>query len=336
MSHDRILLAHGGGGALTKSLIEDHIVARLSNEALDPLTDGAIIANQPGRLCLSTDASVVHPIFFPGGDIGRLAVCGTVNDLAMMGAQAAALTMTLILEEGLSFEVLDQVLDSIAATAAEAKVAVVAGDTKVVERRNGDGLFISTSGVGFLAPGLELGPKQIQPGDQIIVSGRIAEHGLAIMATREGLALQTSIESDVAPIAGLARELHALGQGLRFLRDPTRGGLAGVAVDIAEDTQHTVLLHEQQLPMSAAARHLAEALGLDPLSVANEGKLVAVVSAAQAQRALELLRAHPQGREAAIVGEVLDRQPAMVELQTRAGGRRVVQRPYGEDLPRIC
>jgi hydrogenase expression/formation protein HypE len=333
---DIVLLGHGGGGELTRRLIADHILPRFKNPALDPLTDGAVLANPGGRICVTTDASVVQPIFFPGGDIGRLAVCGTVNDLSVMGARPLALTLSLIIEEGLPFSELDRVLDSAAAAAREAGVPIATGDTKVVERRRGDGLMLSTAGVGVVADGVELSPRRVRPGDAVIVSGRIAEHGLAVMACREGLAFQTPIVSDVAPIHRLCAALLTLGDGLRFLRDPTRGGVAGVAADLAEDAGVGVILDERRIPISPAVRHAAELLGLDPLAVANEGKLVAVVDGAVADQAVALLRADPLGRDAAIIGRIVAATPPLAELTTAAGGRRIVQRPHGEELPRIC
>lgn len=336
MDGELVLLGHGGGGELTRRLIADHILPRFANPALDPLTDGAVLANPGGRLCVTTDASVVTPLNFPGGCIGRLAVCGTVNDLAVMGARPLALTLSLIIEEGLPFAELDRQLDAAAAAAREAGVPIVTGDTKVVERRRGDGLLISTAGVGVLADGVELSPRRVQAGDAVLVSGRIAEHGLAVMACREGLAFKTPVVSDVAPVLRLCAALLTLGAELRFMRDPTRGGLAGVAADLAEDGAVGVELDERAIPISPACRHAAELLGLDPLAVANEGKLVVVVAGAAADRALALLRADPLGRDAAIIGRITAATPPLAELKTAAGGRRIVQRPHGEELPRIC
>lgn len=332
---DRVLLAHGGGGELTHRLISEHILPRLGNEQLSPLTDGALLDAPGTRLCVTTDASVVQPLEFPGGDIGRLAVAGTVNDLAVMGARPLALTQTLIIEEGLPFAQLDRILDSIAATAAEAGVQVVAGDTKVIERRGGDGLMISTSGLGLCAIDPPPSPERIQPSDVLIISGSLADHGLAIMAQREGLAFETSIRSDVAPLAGLCHELfHRHGDDLRFLRDPTRGGLAGVLADCA--CRHSLHIDEEALPINPATRHAAEMLGLDPLSVANEGKVLIVCAAEAAEAVLATCRSHIYGRQAAIIGSVVEETPPLAELITSAGGRRIIQRPYGEELPRIC
>jgi len=332
----QVVLAHGGGGEMTKRLVEGHILSRFANPLLSPLTDAAVFPEMRGQVCFSTDSFVVQPLEFPGGDIGRLAVCGTVNDVAVMGADVMGLSLALVLEEGLLFSTLDRILDSVAAAAREAGVPIVTGDTKVVERRHGDGLTITTAGVGRRVDGVELGPWRIRPGDRIIVSGGLAEHGLAVMSAREGLGFDTSIRSDAAPLNGLVRAVLEAGPGLRFLRDPTRGGLAGLLVDLSEETGLCVELEEEALPLTPAVRAASEMLGLDPLSIANEGKLVLVASPDAAPRVLELCHQHPLGRRAALVGTFTEASPPLVELVTRAGGRRIVLRPYGEDLPRIC
>ena len=336
MDTERILLAHGGGGEMTRALLEKTIVPPLANPALDPLTDGALLDAPDGRICVTTDASVVQPLFFRGGDIGRLSVCGTVNDLSVMGARPVALTQTLILEEGLPLKTLERVMDSIAEASKEAGVPIVSGDTKVVERRHGDGLLISTSGVGIVPEGLSLGLQSIRSTDKILLSGTIADHGLTIMAAREELEFSSQLSSDVAPLNGLCQTLLQLGTSLRFLRDPTRGGLAGVLADIAEGSGLTVEVHEQRIPIHPTTHHAAELLGLDPLTVANEGKIVVVCAAEVADRALELLRGTLLGRAAAIIGEMVPANPPLVELMTSGGGRRIVTRPHGETLPRIC
>lgn len=332
---DRVLLAHGGGGELTARLITEHILPRLGNPALAPLTDGALLDAPPGRLCLTTDASVVRPLEFPGGDIGRLAVAGAVNDLSVMGAVPLALTLSLVIEEGLPLAVLDRILDSLAATAREAGVPVVTGDTKVIERREGDGLILSTTGLGVLRPGITLGMERIQTGDRVLVSGTIGDHGLAVMACREGLGLRSPVRSDVAPLGDLIGGMLTAG-GVRFLRDPTRGGVAGVLADLAEKTGMGVEIDETAIPVSPATRQAAELLGLDLLGAANEGKVLAVVDAASAASVLAACRAHPLGRQAALIGTVVERRPALAELVTAHGGRRIISRPVGEELPRIC
>lgn len=336
---ERIVIAQGGGGEMTQRLIAEHFLPKLGNALLDPLTDSAVLPVRAGRIALTTDAFVVQPLEFPGGDIGRLAVCGTVNDLAVMGATPEVLTLALVIEEGLPMEVLDRTVDSIAAAAAEAGVVVAAGDTKVVEHRRGDGLTITTAGMGRMRENVRLGTDRITAGDVVIVSGRIAEHGLAVMSAREGLAFETELRSDVAPLGELIGRLFETGAEVKFLRDPTRSGLAGVLADLAEQSKLTVEVQEGAIPISAAARHAAELLGLDPLTVANEGKVVCVAAEAQVGRILEILRGHRLGRHAACVGRMTESPAAggpLVELVTASGGRRVVQRPYGEEPPRIC
>ena len=336
LNEERIVIAHGGGGELTRQLIAKRILPKLDNNLLNPLTDSAIVTTPAGRFAFTTDAFVVQPLEFPGGDIGRLAVCGTVNDLAVAGAIPKALSLAMVMEEGLPIAQLDRIVDSIAAAAAEADVVIATGDTKVVEHRGGDGTTITTAGVGELRHGISLSPRRIVPGDVIIVTGRIAEHGLAVMSVREGLTFETELKSDVAPLADLIGCLFESGADLKFLRDPTRGGLAGVLADVAEDTGFSVEVDEQAVPISTVAQHTAELLGLDPLTVANEGKCVVVVPAWDAERILNVCREHPLGERATVVGRVVESTPPLVELLTRAGGRRIVQRPYGEELPRIC
>lgn len=334
---DHIVLAHGGGGELTQRLIAEHILPRLGNPLLAPLTDGALLPATSGRLCLTTDSFVVQPLIFPGGDIGRLAVCGTLNDLAMMGARPLALSLGLILEEGLALATLDRILDSIAATAAAAGVPVATGDTKVIERRGAGGLLINTSGVGELLPGVRLGAERVAAGDLILINGGIAEHGLAVLSVREHLEFATTLQSDAAPLDTLAAALvDACGEDLKFLRDPTRGGLAGLVCDLAAASGLSIELDERSIPLQPAARATAEVLGLDPLAVANEGKLVAVVAPAAAPAALAALRVHPLGAGAALIGRLRPATPPLAELLTRGGGHRLISRPYGEDLPRIC
>jgi len=335
---DRIILAHGGGGELTRRLLAERILPRLANELLAPLGDSAVLPRPPGDICFTTDAYVVQPLEFPGGDIGRLAVCGTVNDLAVCGAAPRAISLALVIEEGLAVATLERIVESVAAAAREAGVPVATGDTKVVERARGDGLTITTAGVGERLAGAErLDAARIEGGEAVLVSGPIAEHGLAVMSARKGIAFRTVIRSDAAPLNGLVAALLASGADVRFLRDPTRGGLAGVLADLAETTGRNIELDEQAVPLTAAARHASELLGLDALAIANEGKVVIVAAAGDAEKVLAACRAHPLGRGAALVGRVGDRSDwPLVELLTAVGGRRIVQRPYGEELPRIC
>lgn len=343
-THEQVVIAHGGGGELMGRLIRDHLLPPLRNEALGRLTDGAVLPWAGGELVFTTDSYVVTPLEFPGGDIGRLAVSGTVNDLAVMGAEPIALSLGLILEEGLPLDVLDRVVASIAATAREAGVTIVTGDTKVIERRSAasadgmvrEGLFINTAGVGRLRPGVRLGVDRIQPGDVILVNGAVAEHGLAVMSVRNGLEFGSRLRSDAAPLHGLIAEVLAGGADVKFLRDATRGGIAGVLADVCEGSGWSIEIDEDRVPLTPTARHAAEMLGLDPLTVANEGKVVMVVAAKDGEQVWQVCRNHPLGRLAAVIGRVLDAKPPLVELVTRVGGRRIVQRPYGEELPRIC
>lgn len=330
------MIAHGGGGEMSRRLVSEHLLPRLGNALLNPLTDSAVFPVSAGRIAMTTDSFVVQPLEFPGGDIGRLAVCGTVNDLAVAGAVPKALSLALVIEEGLSLALLDRMIDSVASAAAEAGIVIATGDTKVVERRRGDGLIINTAGVGEMRERVRLGTARIEAGDAVIVTGRIAEHGLAVMSAREGLAFDTELRSDVAPLNGLIASVIDTGADLRFLRDPTRGGLAGVLADLAEETGISIEIREDAIPLSGVARHTAELLGLDPLTVANEGKCVIVVPEADAARVLQACRVHPLGERAAVIGRFQASSPPLVELITRSGGRRIVQRPYGEELPRIC
>ncbi len=341
----QIVLAHGGGGELMQALIRTHVLPKLGNPLLDSLTDGAVLGHVAGDLVFTTDAFVVTPLEFPGGDIGRLAVCGTVNDLAMMGAKPLALSLAMVLEEGTPLELVDRILDSVAQAAREADTCIATGDTKVVERRTaraadfsprGPELILTTAGVGERLPGADLSPARIRPGDQLIINGVLAEHGLSIMSVREGFAFETVLRSDAAPLNGLVEAVLSTGCDVKFMRDPTRGGLAAVLADIVDETGLSVELDEAALPISTVVRHAAELLGLDPLTVANEGKCVLCVAERDANQVLALLRGHPLGARAAVIGRVTEAAPPLVEMLTVTGGRRVVRRPYGEELPRIC
>ena len=332
----RVVRAHGGGGEMMNRLIERHIVSKLGNAALNALMDGAVLKCPTSRIVLTTDSFVVQPLEFPGGDIGRLAVCGTVNDLAVMGGRPIGLSLGLIIEEGFELDRLDRIVASIDSAAREAGVEVVTGDTKVVERGRGDGLLINTAGVASLDDDVHLGVDTLRPGDGILVNGDLGDHGMAVMSVRNGLEFDTTIVSDAAPLNGLIGSLLAEGLGIRFMRDATRGGLAGVAVDLCERSGLAVELYETRMPRSPATLAAAEMLGFDLLTIANEGKVVVVVAERDVERCLAVMRAHPLGGRAAVVGKMLVTGPPLVELVTAAGGRRIVQRPYGEELPRIC
>ncbi|MBE3070286.1 MAG: hydrogenase expression/formation protein HypE [Planctomycetes bacterium] len=341
MADDVVLLADGGGGERMMDLVRREILSRFAPAGggeLSRLADAARLEIGPGAIAFTTDSYVVRPLEFPGGDIGRLAVSGTVNDLACLAARPVALALALIIEEGLPLVRLGRILDSAAAAAREVGVAVVCGDTKVVERGSADGLFINTSGVGLIQEGRRLGAEAIRPGDAVLVSGTLADHGVAVMSRREGLAFEAAVTSDVAPLWPLAEVLLAASPHLRALKDPTRGGLAAAVNELAEAAGLGMRIEEARVPVRPAVAGACDVLGLDVLGVANEGKFVVIVPADEAEAALAAMRGHPLGREAARIGEVLP-APARgprVTLRTRIGGERVLEMPYGEDLPRIC
>jgi hydrogenase expression/formation protein HypE len=330
----RITLAHGGGGQLTDELVASCILPRLDNAILGQLLDSAVFGGAE-RLAFTIDSYVVKPLKFPGGDIGRLAICGTVNDLAVCGAKPLAIALSLILTEGLERRVLEEVMDSVAAAASEAKVSVVTGDTKVVGRGQGDGIYITTAGVGA-AGRYKLHPDEVRPGDAVIVSGPIADHGMAVMLAREMPQVHSALQSDVAPLNGMIQRLLESVRGVVFLRDPTRGGLSGVVADLADRTGLHIILEEQEIPIRPETWHAADMLGVDPLDVANEGKVVAVVRPDAAEAALASLRQDAHGKDARLIGRVDDQGDGVCELHTKMGGRRILQKPYGEQLPRIC
>ncbi|MFT3785717.1 MAG: hydrogenase expression/formation protein HypE [Tepidisphaeraceae bacterium] len=333
----QILRAHGGGGLMTDALLRSVVFPRLANATLDDLLDSALLDVDRSRLAFTIDSYVVQPIEFPGGDIGRLCISGTVNDLSVCGATPIAIALGLILPEGLPRTKLERVMDSIAATAREANVRVVTGDTKVIGRTDGESIFISTAGVGAVRADARPHPKRVQPGDVVLLSGSIADHGVAVMLARELPQVKSVVRSDVAPLNALVNGLFdRLGEDVVFLRDPTRGGMSGLAADLAERTGLHIELDEAAIPVHPSTLHAAEMLGLDPLDVANEGKIVAVVRKGRAEDALAALRSHPLGAGAAIVGRVTDERDGVCELLTTIGGRRVLQKPYGEQLPRIC
>ncbi len=334
----RVVLAHGGGGQLTDELVEGLIQPRLGNVYLDAMDDSAVFDVSAGRMAFSTDSFVVHPAEFPGGDIGSLAVSGTVNDIAVCGAIPCFLSLALILEEGLELDFLKRILSSIESTAAEAGVRVATGDTKVVPRGQADRIYINTAGVGVMRNDAVLGVNRVQPGDRVLVSGTIADHGLAVMLQREeAFGIESELRSDAAPLNGLIADLlDSCGESIVFLRDPTRGGLAGVISDLAEQSGIHLTVDETRIPLRHETNYAAEMLGIDPLDVANEGKVVVVVRPEAEDRALSVLREHPLGRHADSVGEFSDVLDGLCEIITEVGGRRIVQKPYGEELPRIC
>jgi hydrogenase expression/formation protein HypE len=336
MPPELVTLAHGAGGKATQQLVRDVFVSAFDNPLLRPLADAAVLEAGGLRLAVTTDAYVVKPRFFPGGDIGSLAVHGTVNDLAVSGARPLALTAGFVLEEGLPLDELRAVAESIACAAAAAGVPVAAGDTKVVERGTGDGLYVTTAGIGLVDPRAQLGPERVRPGDRVLVSGTVADHGMAVMIARGGLRLEADIESDSAPVTGLAEALLELGDDLRWLRDPTRGGLATTLNELASAAGVAVVLAGDAVPVRPPVAAACELLGIDPLYVANEGKLVAVVAPEAAGRALEALRAQPLGADAVEIGVVAAEPERLVVLDTTFGGRRIVDVLVGDPLPRIC
>jgi hydrogenase expression/formation protein HypE len=337
LARGRVDMTHGAGGRAMADLVEHLFRSAFDNPMLNRGDDQASFAVQAGRMVMTTDSFVISPLFFPGGDIGSLAVHGTVNDLAMGGAVPQYLSAGFILEEGFPLGDLKRIVDSMAAAAREAGVAIVTGDTKVVERGKGDGVFINTAGVGRVPAGVELSADRARPGDRIIVSGTLGDHGVAVMSQRKGLRFATALESDSAALHGLvAAMLGANAGALRLMRDPTRGGVAATLNEIAHQSGVGVRLEESTLPIREEVRGACELLGLDPLNVANEGKLIAVVDAAGAEALLAAMRAHPLGREAVIAGEVIDDPLRLVRMATTIGGERVIDWLHGEQLPRIC
>jgi hydrogenase expression/formation protein HypE len=334
--YQEIVLAHGSGGRLSHQLLQRIVIPQFRNDLLATEHDGAIFPIGGARVAFSTDSYVINPIFFPGGDIGSLAVHGTVNDLAMCGARPLYLSVGFILEEGLPMRDFWRIVQSMRAAAAAAGVMLVTGDTKVVDRGKGDGIFINTSGVGIVPDGVDIRPARARPGDAIILSGAIAVHGIAIMSVREGLEFETEIASDSAPLNGLVEAILSACQDIHVLRDPTRGGVTSALTEIAQAARVGMRLDEAAIPISEEVKGACEILGLDPLYVANEGKLLAIVPAAAAESVLAAMRAHPRGAEAAIIGRVTADQPGVVLMKTRVGGLRIVDVLTGEQLPRIC
>ncbi|MEW6509579.1 MAG: hydrogenase expression/formation protein HypE [Bacteroidota bacterium] len=330
-----VLLAHGGGGRLTHQLIEKMFLSQFDNPLLAPLHDGAVFTLGNTTLALSTDGYVVNPLFFPGGDIGELAVNGTVNDLAMCGANPKYLSVGFILEEGLPMEDLWRVVQSMKSAAQRAGVELATGDTKVVDKGKGDRMFVTTTGIGVIPPGRTINPRNARPGDNIIVNGPIAVHGIAIMSVREGLEFETAIASDTAPLNGLVDAMFGAGE-LHVLRDPTRGGVASALNEIAGSAGVGIFITEEAIPLTDDVRGACEILGLDPLYVANEGKLLAFVPPDSTSAVLDAMHRHPLGRDAVVIGSVVQDHPRVVVMKTGIGGTRVVDMLSGEQLPRIC
>lgn len=335
-----IVMGHGSGGKLMADLIEHLFVPQFANDLLGQMGDATALKFQISnkfQLAFTTDSFVVRPLFFPGGDIGELAVNGTVNDLAMRGARPMYLSAGFILEEGLPMDALGRIAASMARACRKAGVQLVTGDTKVVGKGQGDGIYVNTSGIGVIAEGIDIGPTRAQPGDVVMVSGTIGDHGMAVMSVREGMEFETAIESDTAPLWGLVEAMLAVGaDAVHVLRDPTRGGLGVTLNEIAHASGVGIELNERAIPVNPAVRSACEMLGLDPLYVANEGKLIAIAALDKAKAMLAAMRSHEYGREAAIVGKVVAEHRGLVTARTGIGGTRVVDVPAGELLPRIC
>ncbi|MFH0911416.1 MAG: hydrogenase expression/formation protein HypE [Planctomycetota bacterium] len=333
---EKVLLAHGGGGLLSREFIEHRIVSRFGNVHLDALDDSAVLAVDQGRLAFTTDSYVVNPLFFPGGNIGDLAVCGTVNDLAMAGARPMYISLALILEEGFSLQDLDRILDTVKTRAVQAGVEIVCGDTKVVGKGQADGLYLNTAGVGLVADGVDIASRNARPGDRVLLSGPVGLHGLAVLLGRGAFGLSSALESDVAPLHAVVQALLDAGVVVRSLRDPTRGGLAAALDEIARRSGVAIEIHEADIPTRPEQVSACEILGLDPLHIASEGCFTAVVEASHAERALKIMRRFAEAQSAAEIGEVLPRGNYPLFLRTAIGSRRLVTVPRGEEMPRIC
>ncbi|MGA2271598.1 MAG: hydrogenase expression/formation protein HypE [Bryobacteraceae bacterium] len=336
VTRDKILLGHGSGGKLSAELIQSIFLPAFQNPVLARLDDQGVVSINGAKLAVTTDSFVVKPLFFRGGDIGSLAVHGTVNDLAMGGAQPLFLTVAFILEEGLPMDTLRRVVDSLAAAARAAGVQIITGDTKVVEKGSGDSIFINTTGIGLVPEGVELSAGAARPGDRVILSGPIGEHGMAILSEREGLEFETALESDSAALDTLVAAMLAADRRIHTLRDPTRGGVSSSLNEIAKQSGVGIEIEESAIPVRDPVRGACELLGLDPLYVANEGKLIAMVDAAAADAVLAAMRSHPLGRDACVIGSVTAAHPGMVTMRTLLGPSRIVDMLAGDQLPRIC
>ncbi len=335
--HDKILLAHGGGGQLSDELIRHHILPTFKNDTLAELADSAKLNLASNLVCFTTDSYVVKPLFFNGGDIGKLAVCGTVNDLAVAGSKPVALALSLIIEEGFEFELLEKILASISEAARQNEVNIVTGDIKTVEVGAADKIFINTAGIGVRLTGVDLGFNRIAAGDKIIINGTMGDHGMTIISQREGIKFQSKLKSDCAGLVELICQLLKDTSGVKFMRDPTRGGLAATLNEISKGSGLSIEIREADVPINPTVQAAADMLGFDVLTIANEGKFVAIVSPESADNCLNICRNNRLGKEASIIGEVVEtRDVPLVEIETKIGGKRIVQMPYGRELPRIC
>jgi hydrogenase expression/formation protein HypE len=336
MAEEKILLAHGSGGKLSHDLIKQIFLPRFLNPFLEPLDDSAKITNRPGPVAFTTDSYVVSPLFFPGGDIGKLAVCGTVNDLSMIGAVPSYLSLSFIIEEGLPIELLKQIVSSVRESAEKAGVSIVTGDTKVVEHGAADRLFINTAGIGWIRAGINLSSINAKPGDKILLSGYLGGHEVTILSQREGFKFQGELRSDCAPLNDLVEKMLDACPSIRCMRDPTRGGLATTLNEIASMSNVGMVIEEEKVPVQESVRGICELLGLDPLYLANEGKLIAICPPNEAERLLEVMRNHPLGRQGEVIGKVTEENPKRVVLHTLIGGHRILDMLTGGQYPRIC
>jgi len=335
-SDEKISLSHGAGGKLSFDLIDRVIKENFKNKILDKLEDSAVFNLARQRIAFTTDSYVIQPIFFPGGDIGKLAICGTVNDLVVMGAKPLVLSCSLIIEEGLDQAVLDKILLSMKKTGQEAQVQIVTGDTKVVEKGSADEIFINTSGIGTISKEMNLGKDRIKVGDKILINGTLGDHATAVLSSREGLEFQTKLKSDCAFLSDLIGSIIRFKKNIKFMRDPTRGGLASALNEMVWKKDLGVLLFEEKIPVKDEVKGFCELLGYDPLYLANEGKVIIVTEPQIAEKVIKTLRRNPKGKDSQIIGEITDRFKGMVGLKTKFGGTRVVDMPLGEQFPRIC
>lgn len=333
--NSKITMAHGSGGKLMHDLIKKLFLQKFDNPILSSLSDSAIINLNGNPIAFTTDSYVVNPIFFPGGDIGKLAVCGTINDLAVVGANPLYLSCSVVIEEGFEYELLEKIIDSMKVTAEKAGVEIVTGDTKVVERGKGDKIFINTSGIGIIEKE-DLSVENIKVGDKIILNGSIGEHGIAVLSERAELGLDVNIESDCAPLNDLIQSVIKISNKVKFMRDPTRGGLATVLNEIVENRNFGIILEEEKILVKEEVKAVCEILGFDPLYIANEGKVVIIAGAEDAEKIVEVMRRHPLGKDTHIIGEIVGEPEGLVCMKTRSGGTRIVDMLVGEQLPRIC
>lgn len=333
---EKIQLAHGSGGKLSQDLFINVFQKKFSNQYLNEAHDGAVLDLQGRRIAFSTDSFVVSPLFFPGGNIGDLAINGTVNDLSMCGAKPVYLSAGFIIEEGLEMGRLIEIVESMQQAALKAEILIVTGDTKVVEHGSGDGVYINTAGVGLVERDITISPKNAADGDLIIINGSIADHGIAIMSKREGLEFETEIKTDSAPLNHMIDGVLDVSENIHVLRDPTRGGIAATLNEIAESSNHGIVLQEEMIPISDQVKAVSSILGLDPLYIANEGKVLVIVKECDAMKVLAKMKSYPEGEDAAVIGKVISNHPGRVIMETKIGTKRVVDMPVGNQLPRIC